>query len=101
MPLAEASRRLDAARIANGVVRTVTEVVTHPQLVERGRYTAVETPGGPVPATYPPPIVAGWSPAMGAVPALGQHTESLLAEAGYSAQEIAALRSAAAIGARR
>jgi itaconate CoA-transferase len=101
MTLTEAQRRLDAARIANGVVRTVAEVVTHPQLIERGRYTTVETPAGPVPAIYPPPIVDGWSPAMREVPALGQHTESLLAEAGYSPQEIASLRSAAVIGAQR
>ena len=38
---------------------------------------------------------------MGEVPALGQHTESLLAEAGYSPQEIASLRAAAVVGAAR
>ena len=34
---------------------------------------------------------------MDAVPALGQHTEAVLRELGYAAEEIAALRSADAI----
>ena len=35
---------------------------------------------GPVRALLPPVTVPGREPAMGAVPALGQHTDSVLAE---------------------
>jgi itaconate CoA-transferase len=56
----------------------------------------VGTPAGPVPALLPP---GSWDvePRMDPVPALGEHTESVLAELGYDAHEIRALRTAGAI----
>ena len=46
----------------------------------------------------PPPVIAGYQPAMGAVPGLGQHTDSVLAELGIADDEIDALRAQGAIG---
>jgi itaconate CoA-transferase len=40
----------------------------------------VDTPGGPGRTLLPPVTVPGREPAMGAVPAAGQHTDSILAE---------------------
>jgi crotonobetainyl-CoA:carnitine CoA-transferase CaiB-like acyl-CoA transferase len=43
----------------------------------------VETPGGPVRALLPPVSMPGPEAAMGAVPALGQHTAAIRAELGF------------------
>ena len=54
---------------------------------------------GPVPALLPPPVVDGFDPPMGPVPALGEHTEAVLTELGLDADEIGLLRSLGVIGA--
>jgi len=76
----EVAARLDAAGIANARLRTPAEFAAHPQLAARHRWREVDTPGGPVRTLLPPVTVPGREPAMGAVPALGQHTASILAE---------------------
>ena len=73
---------LDEAGIAHARLRTPPEFAAHPQLAARNRWREVDTPGGPVRALLPPVSVAGREPAMGAVPALGQHTTAILAELG-------------------
>jgi crotonobetainyl-CoA:carnitine CoA-transferase CaiB-like acyl-CoA transferase len=71
--------RLESARIAFGQQRSVAEFAEHPQLRERDRWRTVRTPRGDVRALLPPVTVRGWEEAeMGAVPALGQHTEEVL-----------------------
>ncbi|MGB5082030.1 MAG: CaiB/BaiF CoA-transferase family protein [Burkholderiales bacterium] len=92
----ELVRRLDAAQIANARVNDMREVWEHPQLRARGRWCTVDTSAGPVPALLPPGI-AGSEARMGAVPALGEHTDAILAEIGVPAEEIASLREAKAI----
>jgi itaconate CoA-transferase len=52
---------------------------------------------GPLPALLPPAMPHGCEPRMDAIPALGQHTDAVLGELGYSNIEIADLRSALAI----
>ena len=76
----EVVARLDAAGIASARLRTPAEFAAHPQLAARDRWREAGTPGGPVRALLPPVTVPGREPAMGAVPALGQHTEAVLAE---------------------
>jgi crotonobetainyl-CoA:carnitine CoA-transferase CaiB-like acyl-CoA transferase len=78
LPLAEAVARLDAAGIAYGQQRTIRELAEHPQLAARDRWRTVGTPGGDVQALLPA-VTAGWGVRMGDVPALGQHTDSVLA----------------------
>ena len=76
----EVVTRLDAAGIASARLRTPAEFAAHPQLEARDRWREADTPAGPVRTLLPPVIVPGREAAMGAVPALGEHTESVLAE---------------------
>ena len=71
---------LDEAGIANARLRTPAEFAAHPQLAATNRWRTVDTPGGPVRALLPPVSARGREAAMGAVPALGQHTAAVLAE---------------------
>jgi itaconate CoA-transferase len=75
---AELIARLEAGGIAFSRARTLEEVWGHPQLEARGRFTQVDTPGGPVPALVPPGAEAH-DVCMNAVPALGEHTAAVLA----------------------
>jgi len=83
---------LDAASIANASVNTVEGLREHPQLRARARWTEVASPAGTLPALLPPPLSDAYSPAMGDIPALGEHTDGVLAWIGYSKPEIEALR---------
>jgi len=76
----EAVARLDAAGIASARLRTPAEFAAHPQLEARDRWREADTPAGPVRTLLPPVTMPGRPAAMGAVPALGQHTEAVLAE---------------------
>ena len=83
--------RLDAAQIANARVNTMSDVWAHPQLQARQRWIDVETPSGSVPALLPPGARDASSARMDAVPALGAHTDALLAELGLDGAGIARL----------
>jgi itaconate CoA-transferase len=85
-PADEVIARLDSAGLASARLRTPAEFAAHPQLAARHRWRDVDTPGGPVRALLPPVTSAGRVPAMGAVPALGQHTAAILAELGLTAE---------------
>jgi len=91
---AQVAARLDEAGIANAQVNSMADVWAHPQLRARGRWTTVATPAGPVPALLPPGCTEA---RMGAVPALGQHSHSVLAGLGYTAEQIDALAQQGAI----
>ena len=89
--------RLEAAQIANARVNDMHDVWAHPQLKARRRWTEVTTPGGPIPALLPPGKTDAFVPRMDAVPALGEHTEPILRELGWSAEAIAGLRAEGAV----
>jgi itaconate CoA-transferase len=76
----EVIARLDHAEIANGAVNDVRAVADHTQLAERGRWVQVPSPNGMIPALLPPHNLMGAPPHMGAVPALGEHTQQVLDE---------------------
>ena len=90
--------RLEDAQIAYGRLNEMADLWRHAQLQARARWTEIGTPGGPMPALYPPHHVVGEQPPpMGAVPALGAHTDAILAELGRSPAQIAALRAERAV----
>lgn len=88
----EVVERLERAGIANARMRTVQEFIDHPQLAARDRWTEIDSPVGPLRALLPPVVMEGVTPAMGAIPALGAHTDAILATLGYDAAAIARLR---------
>lgn len=89
--------RLDLAGIGNAAVNTMQDVWTHPQLAARGRWAEVDSPAGPIPALKPPASSDAFEAHMGGVPALGSHTDIILTGLGYSAEAIAAMRSAGTV----
>ena len=93
----QVTARLDRAQIANARVNTMGEVWAHPQLRARERWSEVQTPSGPVPALVPPGARDAGDVRMDAVPALGAHTDALLAELGFDAATIARLHREGAV----
>ncbi|MGH8249860.1 MAG: CaiB/BaiF CoA transferase family protein [Steroidobacteraceae bacterium] len=93
----EITQRLNGAGIANGELKDMHEVWKHVQLQARGRWTDIETPAGRVPALFPPGQSPDSGAPMGAVPALGEHTDRVLGELGYDAAAIARLRADAVV----
>ncbi|MGO4001471.1 CaiB/BaiF CoA transferase family protein [Pseudomonas fluorescens] len=86
LTVTEVLARLDGAGIANASVNDMKGVWDHPQLKARQRWTQIDSPAGPLPALLPPGVNAAYQPRMDAVPALGQHTQSILEELGFKQQ---------------
>ncbi|WP_425005097.1 CaiB/BaiF CoA transferase family protein [Mycolicibacterium sp. S3B2] len=99
--LAEIQRTADAAGIGNSRYNVPSEVVAHPQLTARDRWREVQTSRGPIQALLPPPVIDGFEPPMGPVPALGQHTDAVLTEFGVAPAELESLRERGVIGTPR
>ncbi|UEM19851.1 CoA transferase [Skermanella mucosa] len=89
--------RLEEARIANGRVNDMADVWDHPQLAARNRWREVGSEQGPIPALLPPGFPGDGDARMDPVPALGQHTDAILAALGYTADRIDRLREAGII----
>jgi itaconate CoA-transferase len=89
--------RLAQANIATGRINTPGAFWTHPQNLARDRMRTIDSPAGPVTSWLPPGVSDAYEARMGAVPALGQHTDSILAELGFAPGEIAAMRADAVI----
>ena len=73
------------------------DVWQHKQLQARHRWREVATSAGTIPALLPPGLNNAFEYRMAPVPALGEHSESILQELGYSAEQIEAWRQAATI----
>ena len=78
---------MEAAGIANARMRTPGEFAAHPQLAARDRWRDIDSPAGQIRALLPPVTVPGRTAAMGAVPALGQHSKAIREEFGPPEQE--------------
>ena len=89
--------RLDAADIANARMNEMHEVWEHPQLKARGRWTEMGSPVGAIPVLRPPASHSDFEAVIGSVPAVGEHTEAILRELGFSGAQIERLRAAACV----
>jgi crotonobetainyl-CoA:carnitine CoA-transferase CaiB-like acyl-CoA transferase len=87
-----------AAGLGHARFNDPVEVLSHPQLVERGRWREIGSPVGPLLGLLPPPEVSDWDWRLDPVPALGEHTEPILSELGFNTEDLAAMRAAAVIG---
>jgi len=85
---AQVIERLERAEIANARLNTMQEFWDHPQLAARERWAEVGSPAGELRAMKPPFNLSGFEPRMDAIPALGEHSRSILAELGYGDAEI-------------
>ncbi len=88
---------LEEAQIANAHVNDMHDVWNHPQLKARDRWVSVGTSEGAIPALLPPGRTNAFKPRMDAVPGLGQHSASILAELGFSDDRVQKMRQAKAI----
>jgi itaconate CoA-transferase len=94
----EVIERLERADIANARMRTVREFIEHPQLAARDRWReGVDSPAGSLRALLPPVTMTDAEPVMAQIPAVGEHTGTILAELGYDERVIDTLRREAAI----
>ncbi len=74
--------RLEAADIAHARLRDMQQFWHHPQLAARGRWAKVGIPGDDIDMLKPPFNLSGFEPRMDPIPALGEHTQAILAELG-------------------
>jgi len=88
----EVIARLEAAQIANARMNTVQELIDHPQLAARNRWRSVDSEAGPVRMLAPPFNFEGMEIPMSAIPAVGEHTDAILAEVGIDAATAAKWR---------
>ena len=86
--------RLEVAQIAHAKLNSVEEFAAHPQLAARNRWRDVESSAGPLRALIPPVTLMGVEPRMDPIPELGEQTEHILAELGYSPGTVAEWRAA-------
>jgi len=98
---ADWSEALNRAGVPSGPVVTVPEALAQPQIRDRGLiadFPEVPAIGRGIQVVRTGVKIDGEAPAVDAPPpTLGQHTEELLRELGYSGEEISALRDARAI----
>ena len=73
-------------------VRDLARPVAKEQKSATERWREVGSPVGPLPALLPPGRHNSFDYRMGAVPAVGEHSEAILRELGRSSDEVAAMR---------
>jgi itaconate CoA-transferase len=92
LPASEILDLLVSAGIAHARRNSIDEFLEHPQLSERDRWCTIGSPVGPLRALRPPVRMENAEAVMGDIPALGQHSQSILEELGYDAGTIAGWR---------
>jgi crotonobetainyl-CoA:carnitine CoA-transferase CaiB-like acyl-CoA transferase len=90
---AEVQAIFDRHGVPSSPYRTVKEAMSEPQLAHRGAFAEIADAGGSFLALNPPfRFSAARTAARPFAAALGEHTAEVLAELGYSPEEIEALR---------
>lgn len=92
LTLDEILERLERAGIAHSRTNSVQDLLAHPQHTARGRAGNVASPVGLLQALAPAILLDGVKPRMDAIPALGQDTDAILTELGYTPLQIQRLR---------
>jgi itaconate CoA-transferase len=92
LTLEEIIERLEHAGIAHSRMNSAEELLRHPQHTARKRLRNIGSPAGPLQVLAPPILLDGTELRMDELPALGQHTDAILAELGYTPDEIQRLR---------
>lgn len=91
------TQRLEDAQIANAQVNTMKDLWDHPQLGARHRWRYVDSPSGDLPALLPPGLNDQYDYRMDPIPAVGQHSETILEELGLSSDQIVRLKNSKTI----
>jgi hypothetical protein len=89
--------RLDKAQIANAHLNDMEGLWKHEQLKARNRFAEVGTPNGPIAALLPPGLNDSYDYRMDPIPAVGEHTDTILKELGLPESDIASMRACGAI----
>ncbi|OJI04932.1 CaiB/BaiF CoA-transferase family protein [Polynucleobacter sp. MWH-Adler-W8] len=89
--------RLEKAQIANAHLNDMEGLWKHKQLKARNRWTEVDTPNGAIAALLPPGLNSSYDYRMDPIPAVGDHTDSILKELGLDETDIASMRASGAI----
>lgn len=89
--------RLEKAQIANAHLNDMEGLWKHKQLKARNRWTEVDTPNGAIAALLPPGLNSSYDYRMDPIPAVGDHTDSILKELGLDESDIASMRASGAI----
>jgi crotonobetainyl-CoA:carnitine CoA-transferase CaiB-like acyl-CoA transferase len=76
----EASARAEAAKLGWARLNYPTDILEHPQLVERNRWVTTVSVDGEIKSLRPAADSADWNWTPGAIPAIGADTERILAE---------------------
>ncbi len=84
-------------RVPAAPVNDVRAALENPFVTEGGRVRTVDHPSGPIRLLAPPVTCPGEDLPCAAAPALGADTDAVLAEAGFTAAEIAELRRSGAV----
>ena len=84
--------RLDNAKIANARINEMKDIWAHEQLKYRNRWKKVLSSVGEIPALLPPGESSAWNPRMDPIPDIGEQTNVILKELGYSNEKIKLFR---------
>jgi itaconate CoA-transferase len=87
-PHEEWLRRLREAELPHGRLNGIGEVLAHPQVIARKMIREMESPVGTVPVIGSPLRLSDSPVRFDPIPALGQDTEAILKELGYTSAEI-------------
>jgi itaconate CoA-transferase len=91
-PHQEWIERLKRSELPHGLVRGVAEVLAHPQIKVREFIHEVDSPVGRVPVIGSPLRLSESPPRYDRIPDLGEDTEAILGDLGYTAREITELK---------
>jgi len=97
LTIQEVEERLDVAQIANARMNDMAGLWNHEQLKARHRWQLVGSPVGDIPALLPPGKNSAYEYRMDPIPSIGEHTEQILTELGFSSEQIKEMRVSKAI----